>query len=282
MPTFDTPEPISATIELAAGNLRVSGGDPGRTVVEVRPTDPADDADVQAAEQTRVEYGHGRLLVRSPRTRARWWIFQWWSGSVDVTVELPAGSRIDVAAARADIHGEGRLGEAKVTSGSGDVRLDQTGKLRIGSSGDISVARAVGPTEVSTANGEIWIREIDGPAQVKTANGTITLGEVTGDLRLNTAHGDISVDRALGGVSARTAAGSVRIGEVVRGSVVLETASGELEVGIREGTAAWLDLRTLHGTVHSSLEPSDGPGPADQTVEVRARTSSGDIVVRRA
>jgi DUF4097 and DUF4098 domain-containing protein YvlB len=282
MPTFDTPEPIFATIELPAGNLRVKAGDLSKTVVEVRPSDATDDADVQAAEQTQVEYGRGRLLVKVPRTRARWWVFQWWSGSVEVTVELPAGSRVDAAAARAEVRCEGRLGETKVTSGSGDVRLDETGRLRVGSSGDVSVTRVGGAADVTTANGEIWIRQIDGPAVVKTSNGDITLGEVAGDLRLNTAYGDISVDRALGSVSAKTAAGNVRIGEVVRGSVLLETASGELEVGIREGTAAWLDLRTLHGTVRSSLEPSDGPGPGDQTVEVRARTSSGDIVVRRS
>ena len=42
MPTFDTPEPISATIDLAVGDVRISAGDRLDTVVEVHPaTRPA-------------------------------------------------------------------------------------------------------------------------------------------------------------------------------------------------------------------------------------------------
>jgi DUF4097 and DUF4098 domain-containing protein YvlB len=280
MPRFDTPGPISATIDLVVANLVVDAGERGDTVVEVRPSDPSSDADVQVAEQTQVEYARGTLVVRAPRNKARWWAFRW-PGSVDVTVELPADSRVDVQAASADVRCQGRLGESKFKVSDGDLRLDQTGRLRVSSGGDVSLGRSVGPTELVTANGSIWAREIDGPAVVKTSNGDLTVGEVTGDLRANTAYGDISVERALAGVGAKTAAGSVRVGEVVRGSVQLETASGELEVGVRQGTAAWLDVRTLHGSVRSSLDPSDGPGPAEETVEVRARTSSGDIVIRR-
>jgi len=55
MPVFDTPEPISVTVELGVGDLRVVAGDRADTVVEVRPSDPAKKGDVTAAEQTRVE-----------------------------------------------------------------------------------------------------------------------------------------------------------------------------------------------------------------------------------
>ena len=37
MPTFDTPEPISATIDLAFGDVRISAGDRGATVVDGAP-----------------------------------------------------------------------------------------------------------------------------------------------------------------------------------------------------------------------------------------------------
>jgi hypothetical protein len=83
-------------------------------------------------------------------------------------------------------------------------------------------------------------------------------------------------------VAARTANGAVRIGEVARGSVELDTAYGELEIGIRAGTAALLDLRSKFGSVRNSLAASDGPEPSETTVEVRARTSFGDIVIRRS
>jgi hypothetical protein len=63
---------------------------------------------------------------------------------------------------------------------------------------------------------------------------------------------------------------------------VLETAAGELEVGVREGTAAWLDVSAHHGRVRTSLDEASTPDEGEATVEVRARTSYGDIVIHRA
>ena len=68
----------------------------------------------------------------------------------------------------------------------------------------------------------------------------------------------------------------------MRGSVGLETKLGDLEVGIREGTAAWLDVQCDRGQVHNMLDASDAPEPSTGTVEVRARTSVGEIAIRRA
>lgn len=279
MPTFDTPEPIVATIDIAAGYVRIRASDRADTVVEVRPGDESEDADVQAAGQTQVEYANGQLLVKAPKNKIRSLFGR--PASIDVTVELPSDSRVDGKAC-ADFRGEGRIGESTFDTAAGSIRLDQTGKLKLRTgAGDISVGRAGGHTDVSTSSGKIWIGEIDGSAVVKTSNGDITVGEVTGDVRLNTANGDITVERALAAVGAKTAYGRVRIGEVVRGSVVLETGLGELELGVRAGTAAWLDVSSQHGRVRSDLDASDGPGQTDETVEVRARTGHGDIVIRR-
>src|SRR5206468_7129634 len=101
------------------------------------------------------------------------------------------------------------------------------------------------------------------------------------DLRLNTAYGDIAVGLALTGIVAKTAYGAVRIDELVRGSAVLETGFGAMEIGIREGTAAWLDIDSGQGVIRSELDAAAGPEQAEDTVKVRARTGFGDIVIRR-
>jgi DUF4097 and DUF4098 domain-containing protein YvlB len=280
MPTFDTPEPITVTIDIAAGHLWVRATGRSDTVVDVRPTDESDDADVQAARQTRVEFANGHLSVRAPKSKLRSLFGR--PPGVDVTIDLPSDSRVD-ARSWAGMRGEGRLGESTFESAAGAIRLEQTGRLTLRTAaGDVSVGRSVGHTDVRTSSGKIRIGSIDGSAVVKTSNGDITVGEVTGDLRLNTANGDITVERALATVGAKTAFGSVRIGEVVRGSVVLETSFGEVELGVREGTAAWLDVASQSGSVRSHLDAADEPGPSDQTVEVRARTSHGDIVIHRS
>jgi len=117
---------------------------------------------------------------------------------------------------------------------------------------------------------------------VKNSNGDIAIDAVTGDARLRTANGAISVDRTGAGVEAKTSNGSIRVGEVARGPVVLETAMGDLDIGIADGTAAWLDVHTTFGHVRNLLDAASGPESSDQTVEVRGHTSYGDITIRRS
>jgi DUF4097 and DUF4098 domain-containing protein YvlB len=280
MTSFDTPEPISATIDAAVGDVRIRAGDRGATVVEVRPSDASNEEDVRVADQTRIEYADQQLLVKAPKLRS--WLARSGGGSIDVTIELPAGSHVRGTLGLGDFDCDGRLGDCRIKTGLGRIRLDQadTLNLRTGA-GDISVDRATGRAEVTAGSGEVRLRELDNSSVVKNSNGDTWIGLAGGDLRLNAANGSIAVDEALASVGARSAHGDVRVGEVVRGSVVLETKIGDLEVGIREGTAAWLDVSSRFGHVHNALDAADAPGTSADTVEVRARTSVGEIVIRR-
>jgi DUF4097 and DUF4098 domain-containing protein YvlB len=134
---------------------------------------------------------------------------------------------------------------------------------------------------VSASSGDVRLQDLDASAVVKNSNGDIWIGAAGGDVRVSAANGSISVDAARASVVAKSANGDVRLGEAARGSVVLETSLGDLEVGIRKGTAAWLDVRAGAGKVHNSLDAVEAPEPSAETVEVRARTSAGNVVVRR-
>lgn len=279
MPSFDTPEPISAVAHVDAGSIRFAAADRLDTVVEVRPRDPKRDQDVRSAEQTDVTYANGVLTVRTPKQR----YFLGRTGTVDVTVELPTGSHVDMTGAWAQVLGEGRLGEVRVKTSSGDVRLDTTGPLHLAAShGSITVNRIEGAAEIGTSSGSLRIGTVDGSAVLKNSHGTTTVGAVTGDLRVSGANGDIDITRAEASVAATTAHGTLRVAEVARGTVQLETSYGAIEVGIREGTAAWLDVTSAHGQVRNTLAASDSPEQTEDTVEVRARTRHGNIDVRRA
>ncbi|WP_455354432.1 DUF4097 family beta strand repeat-containing protein [Streptomyces sp. SYSU K217416] len=279
MPSFDTPEPISATAHVEAGSIQFTAGDRLDTVVEVRPRDPKRDQDVRAADQTEVTYVSGVLTVRTPKQR----YLVGRTGTVDVTVELPTGSRVDMTGAWARVLGEGRLGEVRVKTSSGDVRLDTTGPLQLTAShGSITVDRIEGMAEITTSSGSLRVGIVDGPAVLKNSHGTTTVGTATGDLRVSGANGDIDIARAEGSVVATTAHGTLRVAEVACGTVQLETSYGAIEVGIREGTAAWLDVSSGNGQVRNTLATSETPEKTEDTVEVRARTRYGNIDVRRA
>ncbi|MGW4889003.1 DUF4097 family beta strand repeat-containing protein [Streptomyces murinus] len=277
MPAFDTPEPISVTAHVGAGSVRFIASDRPDTVVEVLPGGKRG-RDVRAAEQTEVTYANGELSVR---TKERTFIGP--TGTVEVTVELPTGSRVDVSGSWVQVFGEGGLGEARVKTSVGDVRLDTAGPLRLTvSHGSISVDRVAGGAEITTSSGSLRVGTVHGPAVLKNSHGSTVVGVVTGELRVNGANGDIDIECAEGDVTATTAHGTLRAAEVVRGSVQLETSYGAIEVGVRAGTAAWLDVSSERGHVRNTLTASGAPEQSEDTVKVRARTRYGNIDVRRA
>lgn len=282
MPTFKTPAPISVTLELGVGDIRIVATDRTDTVVEVRPGDSTKKGDVTAAQQTRVDYANGRLLIKAPKGW-RQYSFRGGGESVSVHIELPAGSQLRGEAGVAGLRCTGRLGECDFKIGVGDIGVAETGRVRLKTgSGDVTVERAVGHAELTTGIGSVRADSIDGTAVIRNAGGDTWIGDITGDLRVRSANGTIVVEQARATVGAKTANGDVRLREVSSGAIVAETAYGKVDIGVRDGVAAWLDLNTGYGTVHSDLDAAERPGPAEDALQVRARSAFGDITIRRA
>ncbi|HEY0640796.1 MAG TPA: hypothetical protein VGD67_24455 [Pseudonocardiaceae bacterium] len=61
--------------------------------------------------------------------------------------------------------------------------------------------------------------------------------------------------------------GDPRIGEIIRGSVLLSTTAGLVRVEVRESTAAWLDV--------GAPGPSTGPPPGGHGWEEAADSPAG-------
>lgn len=281
MPNFDTPEPISVTLELGVGNVRITASDRTDTTVDVRPSDASDESDVQAAQRVRVDYANGVLQVMGPKARVL--DFSRKSRSVEVSIDLPSGSQVSGEVQVGDVSGTGRLGQCRFKTSAGNVRLEQTGPLRVDTAaGHVTADGVAGNAEIRTGSGKVRIGEIEGSAIVKNSNGDTAIAAVTGDVHVRSANGDISVDRAGASVESKTSNGSIRLGEVARGSVELGTAMGDLEIGIAEGTAAWLEVNTKFGQVRNLLDNTTRPEASDETVEVRAHTSFGGITIRRS
>ncbi|MEV6713656.1 DUF4097 family beta strand repeat-containing protein [Lentzea sp. NPDC051208] len=280
MPSYETPEPISVLLDVYAGYVQIVASDRTDTTVEVRPSDPSDSSDVEAAQKTKVDYADGTLTVRGPK---RTFDFSKKTRSVDVVIELPAGSTVDADVSAGGVRTSGVLGVTEVDMSAGNIHLDRTGPLKADTgAGAVNIGEVSGNADVKTGSGHIRIGTVHGALVAKNSNGHIDAGTVEGELKARSANGDITVERAGGPAEARTAMGSINVGEVVRDTVTLNTAMGGIEIGIAQGTAAWIDAKTSFGRVTNTLEGSDGPGNSAETVRVTAHTSFGDITVRRS
>ncbi|KUN80509.1 hypothetical protein AQJ66_25500 [Streptomyces bungoensis] len=193
MQKFDTPAPVSAVLDIPAGRVRFIAADRADTTVEVLPADAAKGRDVKAAEQIEVAYGGGVLRIEAPAPKNR---LLGTSGSVEVTVQLPAGSRVEAKAAAAEFRGVGRLGDVAFEGGHRSVKLDEAASARLTAhDGDISVGRLTGPAEISTHRGDIRITEAGrGAVTLRTGQGDISVGAahgVSASLDAGTTHGRI-------------------------------------------------------------------------------------------
>ncbi|QHC27129.1 DUF4097 family beta strand repeat-containing protein [Streptomyces sp. GS7] len=215
MHKFHTPAPISAVLGMPAGRVQFIAADRADTTVEVLPANTSKGRDVKAAEQTTIEYADGVLRIESSAKDQYFGP----SGSIEVTVKLPAGSHVEAKTASAELRTLGRLGDVVFEGAYSQTKLDEAASVRLTAvDGDVEVGRLGGPAEISTARGDIRIAEATG-----------------GKVVLRTQAGDITIS-ATAGVSAALDA---------------HTAYGRIHNALKNDGTAELDIRatTSHGDI---------------------------------
>ena len=258
MPAFSTPGPIEATVEVAGAQVRVGASDRTDTVVLVEPINKASRSDVKVAEQTKVDFSGGQLTVKTTVSGSK-------DGSVAITIDLPAGSSLVASVAHSSVLADGQLGDCELHMASGSVQLARVGALR-----------------ADIAAGELTVGHVAGRATVEGGTAAVRIGDAAADLDLTNGNGGFDIDRADGSVTATTGAGAIRVGRLTRGQAELVNGSGNIEIGISEGTAALVDAHSERGTVRNSVPPQDDPDASGNKVTVHARTRHGDIIIHRA
>ncbi|MEV6588296.1 DUF4097 family beta strand repeat-containing protein [Streptomyces acidicola] len=216
MQKFDTPAPVTAVLDIPAGRIQFIAADRTDTTVEVLPANASKSRDVKAAEEIEFAYSDGVLRIEAPEAKNR---ILGNSGSVEVTVQLPVGSRVEARTASAELRGVGRLGDVTFEGAYRQIKIDEAASLRLTAiDGDVEVGRLGGPAEISTPRGDIRIAEA-----------------VRGTVVLRTQSGDISVVAAAG-VSAALDAG---------------TGHGRISNALKNDGTAELDIRatTSHGDI---------------------------------
>jgi DUF4097 and DUF4098 domain-containing protein YvlB len=195
-------------------------------------------------DEARIEQRQNEIVVEIERKK----LFGR-GGDYDLVISAPNGARVDAHTASADVHGEGRYGDVDVNSASGDV----------------------------------YFAAVEGRVDVNTASGDVQVRAVGGDVRVNSASGDITIDEAENDAKIRTASGDITIRSAARGKIDINSASGDVQVGIRRGSSVYIDASSMSGDMKSELDVSDAPPQSDgPSVDFRARTMSGDVTVRRA
>ena len=277
MPTFATPGPIAATVVVGGAQVRVTASDRTDTVVLVEPIDKASKTDVKVASKTKVDFAGGQLSVKTTVSGDK-------NGSVVITIDLPAGSSLVAYLAHSSVHADGSFGECELHMASGRVQLDRISALQANiAAGEVRIGHIAERANIDGGAFAMRISEVKDTVRLSSSGaGQTWIGHASADLDLSSSHGGFDIDRADGSVTAKTADGVIRIGRLTCGQAELMNRTGNIEVGISEGTAARVDATSERGSVRNSVPSQENPDTSDNTVTVHARTRYGDIIIQRA
>jgi DUF4097 and DUF4098 domain-containing protein YvlB len=143
-----------------------------------------------------------------------------------VTVQLPAGSPVEVKAASAELRAVGRLGDVAVKSEHGSIVLEEVASARITTAaGDVSVGRLNGSAEIRTSKGDIRIAEaVRGTVVLRTDAGDVEVGAAAGvsaTLDAGTATGRIhnALNNTEGAAAPLTIRATTSVGDITARSL---------------------------------------------------------------
>ena len=268
---FEAHGPVALYVENNSGLVHVEARDTTEATVTVTGRD--------AAEVT-ITHENGRLSVVAPKQRTG---FFGGSSSLEMIIAVPTRSELMVKTGSADVTVDGICGTAQVKSGSGEVTLDEVdGPAQVETgSGDIQVKVMRGELRAKSGSGDVDVRLAESAVAASTGSGDVRLGSAHGPAVVKTGSGDLRVVEASDDVSLSTGSGDLLIETAHRGRFSIKGASGDVQIGIPAGIPVWTDINTLSGQIRSNLDGAGKPEEGAEHIEVRAKTVSGDIVLRQ-
>ncbi|MGW4699822.1 DUF4097 family beta strand repeat-containing protein [Streptomyces sp. NPDC004285] len=222
MQKFATAAAIVTTLDVPAGRIQLVATDRTDTTVDIQPADPSKSRDVHTAERTEVTYTDGVLNIEIPKTKNT--LLGNGLGSIQVTVHLPADSRVEARAAATAIRTTGRLGDLTFHGAYGEIVVDEAADLTLtATDGDVQVGRLTGSADITAARGDIRITEATGGTlTLTTQKGDITLGAATGvsaTLDAGTAYGRVTNSLKNDGTPALTIRATTSYGDITARSL---------------------------------------------------------------
>lgn len=198
----------------------------------------------------------------------------------DLTVNIPAGCRLEAETVAADVIVEGLTGALDLESVSGEITVN-------GEPGEVEAESVSGDIELTVKSATMRLASVSGSITARGAHGKVTVETVSGTARVDAA----SVDR----VELETVSGTVRFaGDLsANGRLDAESVSGTIEVALPAATGGSFRLRSFSGDIDNQFGP-----PARRTSEyapgleaefttgsggarVEIETMSGSIVLRK-
>lgn len=121
-----------------------------------------------------------------------------------------------------------------------------------------------------TSTGDLSVEQVNGTLFIQSTSGDIRMQRVGGNLVVHSASGDITINGVEGKLGARSASGDIKGDKANLAEVSVNSASGDIELGLLRVPERGCEVHTVSGDLTLSL-------PADARVTAEVATLSGDI-----
>ena len=245
--TLKVSGPVTFQLRAQGGDVEVVSGDAGRVSISLSSGNDQDVALYAFGDRIEPTF-RGRRTLRSGKLH----------------VELPRGSRLDLASMSGDVTAS-RLGDVRIRTLSGDVKLTGVAKTDVQSiSGDVRIDDAAGPVRLHTVSGRALV-SMSAPApqlDFQSASGSLEWSGICGrDCHL----------------SAETVSGELRLAVDPKSSFDLSytSHSGELRDEVNLSVKRAPGRR--HGMASGWMEATYGRGEG----VIEADAFSGNLIVKK-
>jgi DUF4097 and DUF4098 domain-containing protein YvlB len=203
----------------------------GAHVVFDSSRDLSDELDIRFDEKP------GEAVVTAKNRHHRW--FEGFRGRVEITVEVPQETTVD-------LHTAG--GSIRVSDVTRAVKLRTSG-------GSLTAEHVSGGLDGDTSGGSVHVRDIAGNARVRTSGGSIDAARIRGPLDADTSGGSVRIDDVSGDLKAHSSGGPIRVTNA-DGRVDADTSGGGVEVTFAKGNGHGGRIESSGGGVTVTLDPS--------------------------
>jgi hypothetical protein len=252
--------PVKVLIDTHSGDITVRATETSGVLVTLR----ASSANyVHALDSVEMEFdAHGNTLTirtqphglsissKGIRRGSRAWL-DFGSSDVDVVVEVPRGSALNISTV----------------------------------SGDTNLSGVLGPVTVKSISGDVVTHDTSETLAVETASGDVRSAHVLTTLMCKSASGDVTCQ----GVAARTeihsASGDILLSADQPGNIVVRNVSGDVVVRVARGLSVDISGDTVSGTMGTDIDLDGGGENAsddEDTLVIKVSTVSGDIRIDKA
>ncbi|MBE2318717.1 DUF4097 family beta strand repeat protein [Solirubrobacter sp. CPCC 204708] len=267
-------------VELEVGNVQLLAKARSDVAVDASPSNPRRSGDRASAEAVRVDQVGDAVVIRGPHKPR---IFGPGKDSVDLVVEVPETSAVEATVKFGTLRMTGRFAAVDAEVPFGEFVLDSAERLTLkGGHGDYRVTNVDGDADIHFKSGSMRVGHVGGALQLTGADGPITVDRVDGPAELKTSSGSLELGTAASDATIRSAYGSVRVRQANAGVIRIDGSYGSVDVGVRRGTAVWLDATSQYGVVRTDLAADAGPAADEQTLELHVRTGYGSIDIHRS